>query len=593
MRQIRRTLLAFSVVLGSAFAADTASAELLNSCAASTSADSGPKVALVIGNSNYPTQPLDRTVPAAVKDATAMAHLLCDKDAFSYVDLVLNARTAPDIREALSRLTRARDQLHPKMIVVYFSGHALSLGGRSYLIPTVFDETASSTQAIAAKSVSEDEIAAALGNGQSGVARILILDACREPAIAAGSEHAVAPPKSYLNYLVAYATPEGQIVSRYIGKDNNSAFTWALLQVMGQKNWTVIHAHEMADILLAKLTNAGTDGSIQKAPFFGEPGDVFHYAGMDRPDEDAAFLAQQGLSSEIGDAVAAANNEQVARAPPPHVAVGGLSVDELLRRAQAALRQTASLVSVDGAGRRIVETIPKPDFALAEKFWERASDLGSVSARRRLGDLYRAGFGVKKSYDMACRLYTDARNNSDAISIERTGDCHRDQRNDLKGAIAKYEEAYRKGFPEAKTDLAYIYLWNPDLADSYPEKQDVAVAERARHQKEWTATPRSQRGLVLFSQVEKEGSLDAADWIGFIYVTGHGAPRRDLSLAFKALQRAADVGDTNAAEYLARVYAGNYFPGVAKDAAKSDLYFHRAAENADAWFIRNYALTRD
>jgi hypothetical protein len=408
MRQIRRALLAAGVVVGSAFVADRAAATLLNPCAAAARADSGPKVALVIGDSSYPTQPLDRTVPAAVKDANKMAHLLCDKDAFSYVDLVLNARTAADIREALSRLAHARDQLHPKMIVVYFSGHALSLGGRSYLIPTVFDETASSTQAIAAKSVSEDEIAKALGNGQSGVARIIILDACREPAIAAGSEHAVAPPNSYLNYLVAYATPEGQIVSRYVGKDNNSAFTWALLQVMGRKNWTVFHAHEMADILLAKLTNAGSDGSIQKAPFFGEPGDVFHYAGVDRPDEDAAFLAQaqQGLSSEISDAVAAANNEQ-AQAPPPSVAVAGLSVDDLLRRAQAALRQTASLVSVDGAGRRIVQTISKPDFALSAKFWKRASDLGSVSARRRLGDLYRAGFGVKKSYDAACQLYTD------------------------------------------------------------------------------------------------------------------------------------------------------------------------------------------
>ena len=558
---MRRSILAAATIVTLAILSHPALATPLSNC--NTGPDGAVKIALVIGNSSYVGKP----VGPAIQDAQDVAKAMCESDGFAYVDLLLDAQKADDIQTALDSLKKERLARHPVIVVLYYSGHGISVGGDNFLVPVGVDVVHPlSNQDVADRSIGMGPVFESLGPTSAATARIVILDDCRAPPII-GTESSAAPPDSITghgNFQIVSAAPEGQTVSNVL--DHNSAFTWTFLQGIKIKNLPIQILHDLiATAMSGALARAGVPDGGAYAPIYGElVGLHYYYAGANNA---PGAVADPG--SAIEDFLAVAHAEAARVAP---VGTFPYAYDP-----NASVAQKKALDAAQAALTRRRGGNPAPDFAAAAFYWQKAMELGSVSATRRLGDLYRNGYGIKLDYAAACNLYKNAADQGDVIAIERVGDCIRDIKNDPAAALAKYRRADQLGFHEALSGAAYIYFKHPELA-----------------------AHGIQDSLSTFVLAEQEGAPDAAGWIGWLYWTGRVRPTAlsraaELQYALQAFERGSAAGDVMATEYLARVYQNglNDTVPVQPDPKKSFILFTQAATSADTWFIRQYDLLKD
>lgn len=563
---MRATILGLTALL-TALAAAPAQATPLSGCAADPAGE--VKIALVIGQSNY----ADNVVPAGVKDADAFADALCRADGFTYVDKVRDASSA-DMQAALDALEAKRLALKPRLAVIYYSGHSISLGGNSFLIPIGAD-TKAPTGEIARQSVAMGALFKALGPKDNNTARIVILDACREPLLRGDQTPAV--PRSEItgtgNFLIAYGAPEGKRIGSTVGAGGNSVFTWALLQGLNRKGLNVADLHFAVGVALSQILNAqGGQDSDEDAPVYGSLTGYYYYAGKKAGGGDASSLE---YVSDVGNLMQAMQAIPAAAGTNRTYAMntGAGELDTALKAAREALARTRAAQDPDTGA---TENLATPDFAGAAHYLEIAAKLGSTSAMRKLGDLYRNGLGVTQNRARACELYKAAADANDMVAIERYGDCLRDT--DAKAALAQYHRAYAMGFLEAKSGEAYMYVAHPELAAG---ENATALA------------------LRTFQQAEREGSPEAAGWIGWLLLAQRVRPTslsrdEEIRMAVEAFERGDRAGDTAATEYLARVYQdgiNGYVPGR-RDPDKAKALFRRAVQGANAWFVKEYDLLR-
>jgi uncharacterized caspase-like protein len=166
------------------------------------------RLALVIGNAGYRTDPLDNPV----NDARLVASSL--KQAGFDVTLAENL----DRRALLGALRAFGERLNDNSVaVLYYAGHGLQLRDRNYLIP------------VDAEIRSEDEIALAgidlsfiLGRMSAAKSRIniVILDACRNNPFAGKSgstAQGLAQMDAPVGTLLAYATAPGKLAADNLG----------------------------------------------------------------------------------------------------------------------------------------------------------------------------------------------------------------------------------------------------------------------------------------------------------------------------------------------------------------------------------------
>lgn len=181
-----------------------------------------PRIALVIGNSAYPTAPLDNPE----NDASAIGSEL-KRLGFS-VDLQLNATRAAiekGMRSFCASLGRSKG-----IGLFYFAGHGLQIDWRNYLVPV--DARLDRADKALAQTV---EISSLL-NGLGEVANpmnIIILDACRDNPF--GGEGRTGKGLSQMDApsgtLLAYATAPGNVASD--GRGKNGLYTEHLLKEIG------------------------------------------------------------------------------------------------------------------------------------------------------------------------------------------------------------------------------------------------------------------------------------------------------------------------------------------------------------------------
>jgi tetratricopeptide (TPR) repeat protein len=185
------------------------------------------RVALVIGNANYPNAP---TLANPVNDAKSFAAALRRLD-FTLVTEDYNVS-----HERMARLLKDfGDQAEgSEWAVVYFAGHGLELNGNTYLIPTDAElkrDTHVDDEAVSLNRVmTKVDAAKSLG--------LVILDSCRNnPFVnrmsrSAGATRSVsaglAPIEPDGNVLVAYSARHGTVAED--GSGEHSPFTEALLR---------------------------------------------------------------------------------------------------------------------------------------------------------------------------------------------------------------------------------------------------------------------------------------------------------------------------------------------------------------------------
>jgi uncharacterized caspase-like protein len=184
-------------------------------------AQTGERVALVIGNAAYPRAPLEN--PG--HDARAMTELLT-KAGFR-VDQHLDASQA-DLTRAIEQFGKAIRDPKVKFGLFYYAGHGLQQNWRNYLVPVT--ARIHSAEDVPRETVDVSELLAYMGQAK-GRSFLVILDACRDDPFngdyrpdAKGLSQFDAPPGS----MLAYATAPGSVALD--GTGANGLYTSSLLQ---------------------------------------------------------------------------------------------------------------------------------------------------------------------------------------------------------------------------------------------------------------------------------------------------------------------------------------------------------------------------
>lgn len=203
---------------------------------------SNRRVAIVIGNSNYPKAPLTNPV----NDATDMAAILrtLGFDVTLKTDL-----THSGFENALKNFKYKAD--NSDVALLYYAGHGMEIDGNNYLIPV--DAPINDIDQLKYKSVDAYYALDILSGAKK---KIIILDACRNNPSTRGALHGGLAAMNATNALIAYSTSPGKTAAD--GSGRNSPYTYALLNALNNKNLTLPQLFQM----VAKNVSAQKTGQI-------------------------------------------------------------------------------------------------------------------------------------------------------------------------------------------------------------------------------------------------------------------------------------------------------------------------------------------
>lgn len=182
------------------------------------------KVALVIGNSEYPSGPL----PNPANDAKLMADTL---EALGF-DVILR-RNADQItmKRAIQDFGARLEKAGPAGVGLFFyAGHGAQLNGRNYLIPTTARIEREGDVEIEA--VSADWVIEQMRFARNGL-NFVVLDACRNNPFTRSMrsvDRGLATMDAPAGILIAYSTAPGSVAAD--GDGRNSPYTEALSKAM-------------------------------------------------------------------------------------------------------------------------------------------------------------------------------------------------------------------------------------------------------------------------------------------------------------------------------------------------------------------------
>jgi hypothetical protein len=207
------------------------------------------RVALVIGNARYPSQPL-RNPTNDARDVAARLSKLNFK-VFLETDLSLNR-----MRQAVRKF--ADEYARSDVGLVYYSGHGIETRGSNYLIPVNADirrEYELTEQAYPASQLTEMfETVQNIGDKERMA--ILILDACRNNdlprawrSVGKGLARMDAPKGTF----ISFATAPGSVAADGMGR--NSPFTKHLLLTLNRPNLSIEKVFKEVRIGVVNETN--------------------------------------------------------------------------------------------------------------------------------------------------------------------------------------------------------------------------------------------------------------------------------------------------------------------------------------------------
>ncbi|MEL7482025.1 MAG: caspase family protein [Pseudomonadota bacterium] len=258
---------------------------------AAAQAPSPPRIALIVGNSDYAQTGWQLTNPR--NDAALMAETL--EEIGFQVSVLLNA-TEDDMVDAFRAHGQRLSAAGPNAVgVLYYAGHAVQSQGSNYLIPV--DARPKTEQDVWAEAPRLGQALQFIESAGNSV-NFIILDACRNNPLPSANRSAggsgLAAPPSTEGLLIAYATAPG-----YTAVDGeglaNSPYTAALADSLREPGLVA----ELAFKQVADRVKANTDGA--QNPFYnsGLTGANFCFAGC----SPAQLLAEEEATA-LGQALA-------------------------------------------------------------------------------------------------------------------------------------------------------------------------------------------------------------------------------------------------------------------------------------------------
>lgn len=226
---------ALAAVFGALMAVDPALAE--------------PGVALVIGNGDYDDDALD--LPNPQNDATIISSKLAGRG-FEVVTLVDG--DGDEMVAAIERfIARAAQRGPDASHFVYFSGHAIQIGGTNYLFPA--DVRLDDSDRLKASTITLQSILQSV-SGLPSVLNFVVLDACRDNAFAQGeASSGLASVGSVDNAFIAFSTAPGMVA--FDGDGRNSRFTAALALALGDEFASAQQVFNRARAATIRSTDGG------------------------------------------------------------------------------------------------------------------------------------------------------------------------------------------------------------------------------------------------------------------------------------------------------------------------------------------------
>jgi hypothetical protein len=177
------------------------------------------RIALVIGNSKYPSAPLKNPANDARDMAGALRRL-----GFQVIE-----KTDVSQKEMNRAITQFGEKLATDSIAIFFyAGHGMQVRGKNYLIP--IDAQIASENSVRSETVDVDSV---LDQLTASSVNVVILDACRNNPFerkfrsAGGGLAQMDAPKGT---LIAYATAPGKVASD--GEGRNGLYTQELLKLI-------------------------------------------------------------------------------------------------------------------------------------------------------------------------------------------------------------------------------------------------------------------------------------------------------------------------------------------------------------------------
>lgn len=236
--------------------------------AALSAAQAEPRIALVMGNSNYGKE--IGSLPNPVNDAALMARAL-QQTGFQVVK-VTDAdwkQMKRAIQEFGDRLTAAGPQATG---LFFYAGHGVQVQGMNYLVPVGADISKEADVKI--ETVSADDVLEQMEFAGSRV-NIVILDACRNNPVGRSVRsvsRGLAPMDSVRGTFIAYSTSPGSVAAD--GAGANSPYTAALAKTIVQPGLGIEEAfRDVRGQVMAATEEKQVpwDSSSLTAPFFFKP----------------------------------------------------------------------------------------------------------------------------------------------------------------------------------------------------------------------------------------------------------------------------------------------------------------------------------
>jgi uncharacterized caspase-like protein len=215
-------------------------------CAA-TSAAAEQRIALVIGNSSYE---FARPLKNPLRDANAVGSAL--RSAGFEVHSASNLRRADMPRVLRDFSARVAEKGNRTVALVFYTGHAMQVDGKSFLIPV--DARIGSEADVAREGVLLSDVVNSVSS-RPGALRIMIVDASRpNPFLStqfAGRGLAIVPAPA--NTILAYSSAPGKLADE--GNGPNSPYTAALVRTIQERGLPIEEVFKRVRVSVNKATN--------------------------------------------------------------------------------------------------------------------------------------------------------------------------------------------------------------------------------------------------------------------------------------------------------------------------------------------------
>jgi Caspase domain len=280
--QLRRTLMQFARVAGVLLIASVLGAGSLLVLAADAPTSTVPskerRLALVIGNSNYPFSPLRNSVNDARDFAAAL------KDSGFEVTVLENAK----LRDTRNALREFGDRLKAQggVGLFYYAGHGMQVKGRNYLIPVAAQ--IEREDEVEFESLDANQVLEKLDSAGNRF-NIVILDACRNNPFARAfrsSTQGLAQMDAPSGAVVAFATAPGSVASDGAGR--NGLYTQYLIENVQRPGLKIEEVFKQVRASVRRDSN-GMQTPWESTSLEGD----FYFHPVDRAALDAARKQQE------------------------------------------------------------------------------------------------------------------------------------------------------------------------------------------------------------------------------------------------------------------------------------------------------------